>query len=98
MSWKTLEKSGLEFNHSFIHHSQHLLGLLKIFNHISRAKIVTSATRSISKAESKAFNRTSRANIVTSVPRNISRDYWLLVQSQILRQYRDQCPSHVDLA
>ena len=47
----------------------------KNFNRISRANIVTSATRNISKAwsTSKNFNRISRANIVTSATRYISK-------------------------
>ena len=59
----------------------HVIGSLapdiveKTFDRISRANIVTSATRNISKAwsTSKKFNRISRANIVTSATRNISK-------------------------
>ena len=49
--------------------------LQKAFDRISRAKIVTSATRNITKRwlTSKNFNRISRANIVTSAIRNISK-------------------------
>ena len=55
-------------------HSQHLQSLV-VFNRISRAIIVTSDTRNISKrwSTSKNVNRFSRLNTVTSDTRNISQ-------------------------
>ena len=78
-AWSTSKNFQLQFSRQYRdkRHSLHFQSLVdfKNFNRISRAFIVTSASRNISKRWPtwKNFNSISRANIVTSCTRNISK-------------------------